>query len=638
MANTDIQNSQFGRILTDKDGNQIGFEAYGVAALIIEKRKNLETGLYSYKLANANAPNKTTIIKVEDLADKNLVLKKVFNIDCLFSPIHYNAFFESLLLQENNPQRFPIQKVFEFENLGWLIIPDTDILVYRSDKLITKKNYSAEYTGKYLLEPAGDFNVWLEMIKKYVLGYTTLELTLIAALSAIIVGILSLITPVSNIILSLASSTTSGKSTMLACCTSCFSKVTDSPIRVNGQLKRSTLSSWNATDSAMLQQLSGNFGCNICIDERGCSSVSDVGKLIYAVSNSSTKLRNNSIIDTEIAEGFATSVISAGEVGILTDTEQKMGGLDIRLVEVTDPLTQSAEQADAIKDVSTKHYGFAKNIMAKSIIDNGGIDFVKSCYDKWLKCAQYAMPHNNLSTRFSRTFVSPLMVTAEIAEKSMGLKFNKIAVLKYLAEYCKKFEKKQSEVEAFDTIIEKCKVNANKFLNRYTSEKNIPLEIWGRYAECYGKLSDGREVVGEFWVYKIHLNELLKNCGFKNPQTCVKKWKQAGFIDADEGHCTNKRKIANNYERCYVLRVFAADNTTVQTSQNLFDITQLPEGDTTYTFGNIMVDFETGVSKETTIPSVLKVKKTNREILFDDEDDGVDFLIDPETGEVLEIA
>lgn len=262
----DIRNGEFGRVVTDKDGNEIAYEAYGVAALIIEKRKNLETGLYSYKLANANAPNKTTIIKVEDLADKNIVLKKVFNIDCLFSPVHYNAFFESLLLQENNPQRFPIQKVFEFENLGWLIIPDTNILVYRSDKLIAKKNYSAEYTGKYLLEPAGDFNVWLEMIKKYVLGYTTLELTLIAALSAIIVGILSLITPVSNIILSLASSTTSGKSTMLACCTSCFSKVTDSPIRVNGQLKRSTLSSWNATDNAMLQQLSGNFGCNICID------------------------------------------------------------------------------------------------------------------------------------------------------------------------------------------------------------------------------------------------------------------------------------------------------------------------------------------------------------------------------------
>lgn len=111
----DIRNGEFGRVVIDKDGNEIAYEPYGVAALIIEKRKNIETGLYSYKIANANNHNKTTIIKVEELADKSLIMKKVFNIGCLFSPVHYNAFFESILLQENNPQRFPRKQVLSMK-------------------------------------------------------------------------------------------------------------------------------------------------------------------------------------------------------------------------------------------------------------------------------------------------------------------------------------------------------------------------------------------------------------------------------------------------------------------------------------------------------------------------------------------
>lgn len=633
MANIDIRNGRFGKIIYDKNGNEVSFEEYGNAAIITEKRKNIETGQYAYKLTtNINNKPLYVIVSYQELADKQLLMGKVFSIGCIFKHSHFDAFFESLLLQINDQQRFPLKQVFEFSNPGWMIVPDTDILVYRSYKLIAKKTYSSEYNGRYLLTPFGSPDLWCGMVNTNIIGFTTLELIMLAALSAIVIGILSLIMPTQNIVVSVTGTTTSGKTTILHACGSAYTKILDSPQRVNGKTKYSCYGSWNTTDNGFVQQLSGNNGMAICVDEKGVNNSTNIGSLLYAVANSSTKLRYSSMYDTEQAESFATSVISAGEFSLLADAEQKMTGLDIRCIEVTEKLTETAEQADAIKEISANNYGWAKDILAQHIVDNGGTSYVKGCFDKWLKAAEFAMPQNNLSKRFARAFVSPLMVTAELAEKSMGLRFNKVKVLKYLAEYCKKFENKQNEIDAYYEALEQCKMNANKFL-KDNAQVSFS-EVWGRYFDVSYTANNGNTVIGEFALYKTAMDKIFKDIKRKNPTTCLRKWRDADLINCDKGHLTQKKTITNGVERVYVLRVFASSNISTNSTQSTFDVTMLPEGIVQKTFDSCTVNFETG--------TITKVSKNINLLLNDEaeeeENDEFDFLIDPLTGEVMEGA
>ena len=651
MANIDIRNGKFGKIIFDKNGNEVNFVIYADAAIITEKRKNIETNQYSYKLeTNINGRKRETVVSFEELADKQVLMKKVFSIGCIFNHNHFEAFFESLLLQMNDPAHFPIIQVFEFSNPGWMLVPDTDILVYRSDKLIAKKTYLSEYKGRYALSPGGSFEIWADMVNSQIVGYTTLELVMLAAMSAIVIGLLTLVMPTQNIVVSIAGNTTSGKTTILHACSSVYTKVMDSPTRINGEIKRSSYGSWNTTDNGFVQQLAGNYGMALCIDEKGINNSSSVGSLLYAVANASTKLRNSSIYDTEQAESFGTSVISAGEVGLLADTEQRMSGLDIRCVEVTEKLTETAEQADYIKEVCANNHGWAKDIMAQYIVDMGGTSYIKESFEKWRKIAEFAMPLNNLSKRFSRAFVSPLMVTAEVAEKSLGIKFNKTKVLKYLAEYCKKFEENQCESDAYRDAIDVCKMNAHRFLK--DNIKTSFSETWGRYFDVSYTTNNGDVVIGEFALYKTAMDEVFKEIKRKNPTTCLKKWREAGLIDCDTGHLTNKRTITKGSERVYVLRIFASKNASVNSNQSGFDVTMLQDDAFEERFDNCIVNFEEGtiVESETScdegvelVAESLETKpRTNREILLcDDEcddDDEFFFLIDPETGEVIEDA
>lgn len=670
MSSITIQNGEFGKLLYDKQGNVTAFESYGVACYIAERRRNLETDQLSFKLVcTTNNRQRDVIISFSEMSNKQTLIEKAYSIGCLFNPKHIDSFYDSLLLQLKTPQQYPIATVFEYSGEGWIDIPETNILAYRADKLIAKRQYQSEYQGRYNLKAAGDANITLSCIRKNLLGRPPLEVALCVALAAVFIGLLGLDSQMMSIFYNIVGESSIGKSAILQFLVSLYCSPVASPRLVKGKRKLSLYGSWNSTPISALQQMSNNYGALTVLEDFGRNTNSNIASLIYNLTDASPRMRNNSNYDVEVGIPFATVIASASEFSIKDSLEQKTSGMDIRLIECEDVRCESAEQADELKAVAAENYGEIAAVIAQWVINCGGKEYVKPLYEKWVECSKYALPTNHLSQRFGRSFYAPIMLACEVSSVALNLNFDRIGIQKYLANYCKSYDSSNhSSLKSYETVIDVCKVNMHKFLTDSSIIRNQ--ETWGRYNSLNETLSNGRTAVGEFCLYKLPLYKMLDDNGFKNPTSHLKDWRKQGLLDCDAGHLTNKRTITKENERTYNVRVLASNTSTAINTNTVFDITQLPEGITTYRIDNIVVDFSTGTITEvgTSVGGSVDLKsdsmkktKTNREILLNDDDeddytddfankifddvlpeyfscDYPDIVIDYETGEVMKGA
>lgn len=254
------------------------------------------------------------------------------------------------------------------------------------------------------------------------------------------------------------------------------------------------------------------------------------------------------------------------ESSLLEKCEQKFEGLQVRVMEITDALTESAEHSRILKNESIENCGHAAPMLAEYIMSKSGFDYVNDVFKNWRsKCEEYFAKSYN-SERFIEKFAALFLAAAEISYNALGVKFGVPKIIEYLKEYDERnAAKRSSSAESYEKIIEHCSVNRANFYTRKgkgSATDNIfkISNCYGRISEANYKLPDGRHVVEEIEIFTTKVEEILKQCGFPNIKTCAKAWKNMGVLVYENGHNTCKRKIipnSNSQTRVYVFRVFA---------------------------------------------------------------------------------
>lgn len=550
FGNIELRNGYYGKPHFNTDGTESWFENFGKEISLDKILNNIETGEILFALSfEYLGETKRVTFERGKISDKNSIIELTAQ-GADIQPGKINAAINSILLQENSTR----PKINIYNCVGWKHLNKE--LVFRSDTLIGE--HKGKYMGETKLTTMGTFDGWKALVLDEVIGRPSLEVILLASMSAIVNGLISHVTTNENPIIHICAPSGTGKSTAGFLAASVFGEPFEglrSTVNKNGQhvRVRSVFDTWASTANAVITDKAGNRGVAIILNELGKYTGRDMTSVIYCLSEGTDKKRLNEKLKTNISEGFATAIISIGESSILDRCQTKAKGLDIRVLEIDKSLTETADHSHRLKAGARKHNGWAVKMITQYIIDNGGEKYVFDTYSAVLKEECEKAPADK--HRYIEKFTALFLTTAKIASHALGITFSIEEIRSLCDEFWEsKIPEEGSVSKSFEEIIEHFKVNVKNF---YTDSAPgyVPNQVWGRIVSR--NVTKGNMCMGaEYAVYPNILKELLIAKGYSNPKTEIDIWKSKGVLIHDDKHNTKKYKVIPNgrNERAVVLQ------------------------------------------------------------------------------------
>ena len=202
-------------------------------------------------------------------------------------------------------------------------------------------NEDSSYVGALDLKPKGNLGNYLDDLREHVVPYKNISLAFALGVSSSIVAKLNMhYKDINTLLVHPFAESTKGKSTaaMLAI------SVWGNPNLSGGGL----YNTWNSTENALSTSLAGNYGIAYALDELSMSKIEDTTSLIYNLVGGKDKARLTKDIELRAAATWTTSIISTGEVSLLSKAKNNTG-LDIRVLELGGIVwTEDANHSDQV--------------------------------------------------------------------------------------------------------------------------------------------------------------------------------------------------------------------------------------------------------------------------------------------------
>ncbi len=573
-----IEGDQYGYWTNPTKTKASTFVPLGKAILINSITENIETREVRLELSmDYMGEIRTVTVSREELSDNRLI--QSLNKIGAKAPKHwFDILVESIMRQESDLEQQGYKPSKVYSHLGWIHVPMRDEtgaitgsqLHYRANRLLG--GCCAKYDGPYSITPMGKFDNWREMVKQQIIGHPPLELVLLASLSSVVNGLIGPTTTGENPIFHLCGPSGCGKTTSLYAATSVFGVPYEGEKRHSNRageitINRSIYGSWSATENATTAQCCGNRGAAIILNELGKFDGKDMSRICYNLSEGTDKTRLDRNMSTYTSEGYATSIISSGEVSLLDRCISKVTGLQVRVLEIPDRLTDKAEQARIIKDVSRNHNGWAGPMLAQYILDHGGYAMVLAMFKGYCQSLPTQLPNTSTTARFVEKFLALIMTTAELASKALDLPFDTAGLLQYFIEHeTISGNARNVLANSYKVVIDACSTNKTSFFRK--GEADPTIKSYGRITYPNAILPDGRIVIEQYEIRRSFLEHVLHKNNFPNPKACYEEWRSMGVLDHDADRFTRSRKIdkaSEKSEDVFVLRVFGSTLATPPT-------------------------------------------------------------------------
>jgi len=564
-----IEGDQYGFWTNPTKNKASTFVPLGKAVFVKNITENLETNEVRLELSmDYMGSTRSITISREELSDNRLI--QALNKIGASAPKHrFDVLVESILRQETDLEQQGYKPSKVYSHLGWIHIPmrdETGTIVgsqlhYRANRLLG--GCRAKYDGPYSVAPMGSFDKWREMVTTQIIGHPPLELVMLASLSAVVNGLIGPLTTGENPIFHLCGPSGCGKTTALYASSSVYGVPYEGEKRHSNKageitINRSVYGSWGATENATTVQCCGNMGAAIILNELGKFDGKDMSRIVYNLSEGTDKTRLDRTMTTYTSEGYATTIISSGEVSLLDRCTSKVTGLQVRVMEISDQLTDTPSQSRLIKEVSRNNNGWAGPALAQYILDNGGCDMVLNLFLHYCQTLPAQLPSNSTSARFLEKFVALIMTTAELASKALDLQFDTAGILQYFITHeAITGSNRNVLADSYKVVIDACSSNKTSFFRK--GQPDPLIKSYGRITYPNLILPDGRIIIEQYEIRRSFLEEVLQKNNFPNPKACYEEWRSMGVLDHDADRFTRSKKIdraSEKSEDVFVLRVF----------------------------------------------------------------------------------
>lgn len=530
--NVGIQAGFYGRYIRGKDDTLL-FKALGRAVLVKRCIKNLESGHESLELSYQSNTQKEATLKVDrgELVRSSAPKFLRHGIDAFEDNMPY-------LLKTIQQQECQVGMTHTHDGIGWMEYEGKKI--YRGNELITPKgmNLQSTYKGKFDIKPQGSFKTFMAMVREEVLGRIPLEFALCMGVSAIVTGYLQKELGNESFLYHIGAESSSGKTTAGQLAISVSSNPTFSA--------ESLMTNWNSTANYRMALLRNNQGMMVLFDEASTLGNKDITNTIYDLAGGKERGRMSKDLSVAETGTWGTSFMSTGE-GSLKGYMNKNSGLSVRVLEsLNENWTDSAKNADTIKQCVAENHGLIGTVIAKHLV-NKDYDSVKEAYEKNVQlCYESLMDKVEFADRIAKK-LGVILYSAELLQKVFKLNINKEGIKDFLVRQQEVNEEERDlGLKAYHYILEQVAGNANNF---YRKEKNSftgTMEDVAPRGEVWGKIQtrkkDGK-LVEEIVFIPDRLDKVLAKGGFTNMTTIAKKLKEKGLLDCEANKCRRKRKL-----------------------------------------------------------------------------------------------
>lgn len=503
--------SQEGLFLLEKT-KEIRISNYiKISNIIINKNTNIETYKLEYLRRNTNELN-SRIIRSEDIQKNNILSLSKYGVDIneqnktliseyLFANLEIAPV--KLSLDGYGWKKYNTKEIFITNN----ILSDTPLeenIIKNSDKLD--------------LAPHGHIEEWLNMCNEYVLGNKYLELAVVFGLSAPIINYLSEIYPdLTNILIHISGDSTAGKSTasMLAVSTA------GNPNQLSD---RSLMRKWSGTENSITALLENISGIPIVFDELSSFKGENLTSLAYTLTDGVGKARAK--IDGSLNEPkrWNTVILSNGEASILTKSNNNTG-IKARIFEFSNIIwTNSAEQAENIKEVCCNNYGHILPLFINNLFSYGTNKIIE-VFEEEKKSLKGKFPNSRLKDRIVAK-LAVFTTTARLLKETITLDIDISSILDILYDQeVNTIPNRDIGLIAYEKLLQYLLANRAKL--SYNSYKQL------------GFLKDN-----SIFIIKDQLTEIFKELKFEDASIIIKDWQNRDFFI----RCENDRQLTRKQE------------------------------------------------------------------------------------------
>ena len=412
-------------------------------------------------------------------------------------------------------------------------------------KLYKAINEDSSYVGALDLKPKGNLGNYLDDLREHVVPYKNISLAFALGVSSSIVAKLNMhYKDINTLLVHLFAESTKGKSTaaMLAI------SVWGNPNLSGGGL----YNTWNSTENALSTSLAGNYGIAYALDELSMSKIEDTTSLIYNLVGGKDKARLTKDIELRAAATWTISIISTGEVSLLSKAKNNTG-LDIRVLELGGIVwTEDANHSDQVKALVNRNYGVFGADFVKRLIEFPA-DRLKEIFEEEREIFIQKVKEKNIhDDMLSRTSSKYAIVTLTIRlinsrYKDRGIILDIEGIRELLVDTeINSINRRGIKRKAEDWLIQYIESNASKF--KSGKETNTNVDYWGTRKE----LPNGELEVA---ILTNKFEEIMRKGKFEDTKVVLEQLKKEGKLEYEAGRLTRKRKVNAIQTPVYVIRL-----------------------------------------------------------------------------------
>lgn len=461
---------------------------------------------------------------------------------------NYKIYWKSLANQDEMIRNSSMSH----KNLGWDIYEGEKI--YKHENIISKNPINSIYNGDLIIESKGSLAEYCKFLTDEVIGHTPLEAAIALGLSAVIVGgVDGYRTNIFNIF----GNSTTGKTTTGELIISLASKPT---VEENG-----LMTSWQATQNAIMGKVRHNNGLPVLIDDSSLSKIKDFGNIIYGLESGRDKERLNKESELRETATWNNTIISTGEASLLEGANENEG-LKVRLYEFGGVVwTSSSDHSERIKKKVQEVYGHGVKVVAEDLLQLSDEEISSRLIAFEDSGREYLKKYkriNNLTDRMLRIYGS-VMIGIDIFEKRVKLGFDLVAIEKFLLDNMFKDQRLMWEI-----ALERLKGYVEKNIKRFgrdviydlgRQEVKIDMEAKS-YSDLLGRIKDKkirtekdretkeeRKIIErEIAILEDEFYRIMKELGFTNPKGILKNFKENDILNAEKDRYTRERKVSEH--------------------------------------------------------------------------------------------
>lgn len=492
---------------------------------VLERFKNREDETVQLKLLyKMNNTLQTREFPMSVLVPRNI--EKLIDYGFPIQSGNYKALSNFLMLQQ---KLAPMAQ--HYTEVGFIKDNESGQLVFGMDEAIGSNNTSDamplvfdQERSNFDVIPEGSLNEWIEMVKEEVIGNTKLEFILACGFSSAIVGYLYQNDyPVDTLMINLTGDSTTGKTTAGMLAISTFGAPT--------KKQKGLFSTWNGTSNSILQSLVGNYGVPYLIDELSMSNEGDFSSLLYSIADGRNKKRLTKELSFQKSGSFATTILSTGELSILSKSANNTG-LKLRALEfANEQWTTSAKNSDNIKNCVTQNYGVAGKAYVQFLVENPNdiTAFMKANTDVLKKKLVESPFRDRLAAKYAI-----ILAAAQIVNSVFDFQLNVDEIRTFIVERDAMLaDSRDIGKAAWNHMLQFIQQHQNQFI--YDNTPNYSHEIVGRIVTTKPKL--------EVSILKNVFEKAMDDFGYQDVQTILKNWKKKGWIDYESNRLTKRKQV-----------------------------------------------------------------------------------------------